>query len=329
MTIIFGSRFRTFSALALAFVLGAAATVVYTNPDLVPSLASTAEAQDVRIREFSLDIVGADIDMGAGAVWHAWTFNGTIPGPTLTANVGDILRITVNNNLDLVHSFHTHLSPYPLSSDGSQLNTITGIGGMAMIPPGKSYTYVFQATVPGLVYYHCHSADGDHTIAEHIAQGLYGAIIIKAPEELPVRDEVVFMAERGFDVDGDAPYFIMNGKGIPGGEKTLEELHHAQGIDGVVGQFGKTVPVIRAKVGEPIRINVVNIGDLVHSFHLHGFTAYQADTGRPVTAQVVQLVPGGADRIIVTPNYAGVWLFHCHVVSHADAGMIGVLLVDP
>lgn len=314
---------------AVAFALGAFVPGVLRGMATDDSWTARA-ATGPTVRDFDLTIEAADIAMGDGATWRAWTFNGTVPGPTLTANVGDILRITVTNKLDIMHSLHTHLSPYGLESDGSQLNIITGTGYMAMIHPGASYTYEFRATVAGLFYYHCHSADGDHTISEHMAQGLYGAIIIKGPEEMPVRDEVMFMGERGFDADDGAPYYVMNGHGLPGGEHRLEEIFAAQGLDGVVAQFGTTLPVIHGKVGEPVRVSVINIGDQIHSFHLHALTAYYVDhdQGDPVPAQVLGLVPGEADRILVTPTQPGVWLFHCHVVSHADAGMIGVFVVE-
>ncbi len=200
-----------------------------------------------------------------------------------------------------------------------------------MIAPGASYTYVFHPSQPGVYYYHCHSAAGDKMISQHIAQGLYGAIVIEAPDEAPVRDEAVFMAERGFDIDGSgAPTYVMNGKGIPGGEHALEQIYAEEGLDGVVAQFGKTVPMFSAKVGETLRLSIVNIGDQIHSFHLHGINMVSVDLlpGRIHPANVVQLVPGGADRILITPTNPGVWLFHCHVVLHADMGMIGVLVVE-
>ena len=271
-----GRRLLAFVA-AVAFALGAFAPGVLKgilDGDAVPSASA---AGGPVVRSFDLDIEAADLPMGEGAVWHAWTFNGTVPGPTLVANVGDILRVTVHNRLDLMHSFHTHLSPYVLESDGSQLNLITGSGAMAMIHPGDSYTYEFVATIPGLFYYHCHSADGGHTISQHMAQGLYGAILIKGPEEVPVRDEVVFMGERGFDSEGSAPFYVMNGHGLPGGEHKLEEIFAAEGMDGVVAEFGKTLPVIHGKVGEPVRLSIVNIGDQIHSFHMHAMTAYYVD----------------------------------------------------
>ena len=315
--------------LALAFaIVGAAATVFVQNVDL-PSPVPGASAQPGKLRHFDLDIVAADVDMGEGATWHAWTYNGSVPGPTLTATVGDLIEVRVVNKHDIVHSFHTHLSPYALESDGSQLNTITGIGGMAMIPPGGEYTYSFVANEAGLYYYHCHSADGGKPISAHMAQGLYGAIIVKSREEAPIRDEVIFMAERGFDTTGKTPYFLMNGKAFPGGEHHLEEEFLEHGIEGVTSHFGHTIPTLSGKVGEPIRVNVVNIGDAVHTFHLHAMTAYDVATGDPVPAQVLGLTPGEVGRFVVTPNQPGVWLFHCHVVSHADAGMIGVFLVEP
>lgn len=316
--------------IAGAFASGAGVTglVIKLEQAGLPS----AAAQSVPgLRSYALEIRPADLEIAPGVVWHAWTFNGTVPGPTLTVMVGEVLRVTVKNRLDLVHSFHTHLAPYALENDGSQINLITGIGKGAMIPPGGEYTYEFRASLPGIYYYHCHSADGDKMISQHIAQGLYGLLIVKAPDEPPVRDEPLFMGEIGFDVTGQgAPYYLINGKGIPGGEHALEKIYAEKGLDGVVAEFGKTVPLIQARAGEPIRLGVVNIGDQIHSFHLHGMNLVSVDLmpGRIHPANVVQLVPGAADRVLVVPTEPGVWLFHCHVVSHADMGMIGVFVVE-
>lgn len=315
---------------AVAFGVGVAATTAWVGRDLW--LPPTAQADiGPTFRDVDLEITKKDFEIGNGAVWHAWTFNGQLPGPTIKVTAGDILRVTVKNSADLVHSFHTHLAPYPFESDGSQANVITSSAVNAMIAPGASYTYAFQPTTPGIYYYHCHSADGGHPIVQHILQGLYGAIIVEDPNEQEVRDEVIFMAERGFDVTGSgASYYVMNGMGIPGGEKTLEEIHHAGGLAAVAAQFNKTVPIIKMKQGETVRLAVINIGDMMHTFHLHGMDMVSVDQypGRVHPANVVQLLPGAADRILITPAVKGVWLFHCHVVSHADAGMIGVIVVE-
>jgi len=290
------------------------------------------------VREYNLEIVPADIDYGGGNVWHAWTYKladspaGTVPGPTLTATVGEKLKINVKNNLSHVHSVHTHLSNYPLESDGSQINVISCIGAGAMIPPGGSYTYEFDLTDPGLYYYHDHSADGGGSISANIHQGLYGAIIVKAPDDPAVRDEVIFMGEIGSETEGDdVPVYIMNGLGIPGGEHRLEAIFREQGIEGVAAQFGVTVPVISAKVGEVMRVHVINIGDAIHTFHAHSVSHISVGElqGRKWTANVLPLLPGAADSLQFTFTNPGPWLFHCHVVNHADAGMIGIFNIEP
>jgi manganese oxidase len=320
-------RLAVLSFLILAGVAAIAALIA------VLALDGGTRAGAQTVREYNLEIVPADIDYGGGNVWHAWTYKladapaGTVPGPTLTAMVGEKLVVNVRNNLPHVHSFHTHLSNYPLESDGSQMNTITGIAPKAMIPPGESYTYQFDLTEPGLAFYHDHSADGGGSISANIHQGLYGAIIVKAPDEPSVRHEVIFMGEIGSETEGDnVPVYIMNGLGIPGGEHHLEEIFLEQGFDAVAAQLGKTVPVISAKVGEEMRVNVINIGDVIHSFHAHSVSHISTGTldGVPWSAQVLPLIPGQSDTLQFTFTHPGLWLFHCHVVAHADAGMIGI-----
>ncbi|MDO8616450.1 MAG: multicopper oxidase domain-containing protein, partial [Dehalococcoidia bacterium] len=256
---------RRLAVLAFLVVVAVAAVAAVLGVVIVDR-GGGAEAQT--IREYNLEIVPADIDYGGGNVWHAWTYKladapaGTVPGPTLTVGVGEKLVVNVKNNLDLTHSFHTHLANYDMESDGSQANIISGVGAGAMIPPGGSWTYEFEPTEPGIFYYHCHSADGELMISQHIRQGLYGAIIVKAPDEPAVRDEVIFMSEIGHKTEGKSiPPFIMNGMGLPGGEHALEKAFGEGGFDAVAAQLNKTVPAISAKTGEEMRVSVINIGD--------------------------------------------------------------------
>ncbi|MBI3661094.1 multicopper oxidase domain-containing protein [Candidatus Acetothermia bacterium] len=281
----------------------------------------------VTVREYTLEIVKKVIDYGNGATWEAWTFNGQVPGPTLRVKPGEILRVHVINKLDRVHSFHAHLSHVPQEMDGSQANIITGKGTGAMIPPGKEYTYEYQTGEQEFTYYHCHAGDEDYPINQHMLQGLYGAILVEDPQ---VRQEVLFMGESGPERKGDAPFFIMNGLGLPGGEQTLEKVFKAQGLQGVVGQLGKTVPFYKMKVGERMKLHITNIGNVIHSLHIHEIPLISLDVlnHRPWPAQVAPLVPGTADTLLIEFKNPGIWLFHCHVVSHADAGMIGAFIVE-
>jgi len=318
----------------LALLLIGGVTGFYVSQISFPKIVRPVLAQG--FRDYTLVAQPKDIQVTPGppgATWHAWTYNGTVPGPILKAKVGEILRITLVNNLNLKHSVHTHLAPYRFEFDGSQANVITDTGAAGMVPAGQQYTYEFQLTAAGLFYYHCHSSDGGRMINEHMLQGLYGVIVVDEPDAPPIRDNAIFMGEIGFDITADpgaaVPSLVMNGLGIPGGERTLEQIFETSQLPGVVAQFNKTLLAFGASVGETIRFHIVNIGNLIHSFHLHGINMVSQlyFPGRIWPANVIQLVPGGADSIIIRPQYAGVWLFHCHVVSHADAGMIGVLNV--
>jgi uncharacterized cupredoxin-like copper-binding protein len=304
------------------------ALVAITVPLIAVNLDDDTSADSVR--EYDLEIKAADIDYGDGNVWHAWTFNGTVPGPVIEATVGEKIVVNVKNNLNLVHSFHTHLTGYDQESDGSQTNIISGVGSGAMVPPNGEYTYEFEATEPGIYYYHCHSADGGLMISQHIHQGLYGAIVVHEKNEKNVREEVIFMGETGHETEGaNVPTYIMNGLGLPGGEHVLEEAYLDGGFEAVAAQLNKTVPAYNAEVGEEMRVHLINIGDQMHTFHAHNVDHISelALGGKMWPANVVPLLPGAADTISLTFDEPGFWLFHCHVVNHADAGMIGLFVI--
>lgn len=95
-------------------------------------------------------------------------------------------------------------------------------------------------------------------------------------------------------------------------------------------QLNKTVPALKAKVKEPIKLHVVKVGGLDHSLYIHSaaYVSLGVLGERPWPGKVVPLVPGSADTPLVTFSHPGLWLFHCHVESHADAGMIGVFIVE-
>jgi FtsP/CotA-like multicopper oxidase with cupredoxin domain len=282
------------------------------------------------VREYTLEISEKTIDYGGGNTWTVWTYNGTVPGPTLRVKVGEILRVRVVNRHNRTHSLHTHLANYAIENDGSQANTIMNRAPGAMIPPGKVYTYEYRPDVPGATYYHCHAADREFPINQHILQGLYGMIIVEDPKAPAGREEVLFMAETTRLRKGTVPPYVMNGMGVPGGELALEDIYKKQGLDGVVAQLGKTVPFFKMKVGETMKLHVVNIGNLDHTLHVHEIplVSLAVLNGRPWPAQVVPLLSGTLDTLQITFKNPGIWLFHCHVVSHADAGMIGVFVVE-
>ena len=79
-----------------------------------------------------------------------------------------------------------------------------------------------------------------------------------------------------------------------------------------------------------MRVHVINIGDQMHTFHAHSVNhiSEQALEGRMWPANLLPLLPGAADTLRLTFTKPGLWLFHCHVVNHADLGMIGLFIIE-
>ena len=312
----------TITVLGSLLTVGGAALVFWLGS---PGLQVEAET----VRQYELEIVPKDIDYGDGAVWHAWTFNGTVPGPVLRVDVGETLRVRVINRHDMVHSFHAHLDGYSFANDGSQANYLSDEGVDGMMSPGSEHTWEFRPSTPGLYYYHPHSADKEFTPAQVVGQGLYGAIIVQNPEEPAIREEVLFMGEIGFDREGTVSPFVMNGRGLPGGEVALEQIIEEEGFAGVAERLNRTITAFEAEVNEPFKLHVINIGSLTHSLYIHSASVVSLGVlgGRPWPGRVLPLVPGAADTLLINFENPGFWLFHCHVETHADAGQLGLFII--
>ena len=130
-----------------------------------------------------------------GHIFDAWTFNGTIPGPTIRVTEGDLVRIRVinSNENENPHSLHTHSIHYA-KNDGVSMGGYPG----GAISPGRSYTYEFIAQPYGVYPYHCHV----DPIADHINRGLYGMMIIDPKEPRPQMTEMAMLLN-GYDLDLD------------------------------------------------------------------------------------------------------------------------------
>ena len=130
-----------------------------------------------------------------GHILDAWTFNGTIPGPTIRVTEGDNVRIRVinSNENSNPHSLHTHSVHYA-KNDGVSMGGYPG----GAISPGRSFTYEFIAQPYGIYPYHCHV----DPIADHINRGLYGMMIIDPKEPRPQMTEMAMLLN-GYDLDLD------------------------------------------------------------------------------------------------------------------------------
>ncbi len=147
------------------------------------------------LREWKLVAYDKEIEIVPGVKYAAWTYNGRVPGPTLRAREGDLLRIHFVNAGTHPHTIHFH-GIHPAAMDGTP-----GVGediGGGLIGVGEEFTYEFDARPFGLHLYHCHASP----LAGHIAKGLYGAFIVDPEKGRPPADELL-MVQNAFDPNFD------------------------------------------------------------------------------------------------------------------------------
>src|SRR3990170_6766647 len=202
-----------------------------------------------------------------GHIFEGWTFNGTIPGPTIRVTEGDLVRIRVINSNENTHAHSLYSQPTHYVKNNAF--TMTGQPG-GTISPGRSFTYEFVAGPYGVYPYYCHV----EPMADHINRGLYGMMIIDPKEPREQMTEMV-MTMNGYDMDYDlegtvAPPSMAE---IRGEEEREEEEERDNEIYTVNGKaFDYMDNPIPLNAGENYRIYLLNMVefDLINSFHLHG-----------------------------------------------------------
>jgi FtsP/CotA-like multicopper oxidase with cupredoxin domain len=155
------------------------------------------ESDGQTIRDFTL-VIKEDQEIpisNDGHIFDGWTFNGTIPGPTMRVTQGDHVRIKVINSPENEHAHSLHLhSIHAAVMDGVSMGGYQG----GAIPPGGSFIYEFVAQPYGVFPYHCHV----DPIADHINRGLYGMFMIDTKTPRPQMDEFA-MLMNGYDLNFD------------------------------------------------------------------------------------------------------------------------------
>jgi FtsP/CotA-like multicopper oxidase with cupredoxin domain len=231
---------------------------------------------------------------------EAWAYNGQVPGPVIRGRVGERIRLVVTNELPEPTTIHWHGLRLAVDQDG-----VPGIS-QDPIPVGGTHTYEFDLRAPGIFMYHPHF----NTLAQQ-TKGLYGTFVVD-PASGPdpdVTEVFQVLSEMGGQ-------FLINGKSFP------------------------STDAYEVPLGKPVLIRVVNVGEMDHPMHLHGFLfrVVGADGGRvPKAAQfdryTQNVAPGEAYDLRFTPDERGTWLFHCHILGHVtgpngtDAGMITTFTV--
>lgn len=256
-------------------------------------------------------------ELANGVQYTYWTFGGQVPGQFIRIRKGDQVEFHLQNHPD---------SKMPHNID---LHAVTGPGGGAsasFTAPGHESVFSFKALNPGLYVYHCATAP----VGMHIANGMYGLILVEPEEGLPKVDHEYYVMQSEFYTEGKF--------GAPGlqpfsMEKALEEHPDYVVFNGAVGSLVDE-KALNAKVGETIRLYVGNGGpNLTSSFHVIGeiFDKVHTEGGSLVNENVqTTLIPAGGSSIVeFKVDAPGTLVLVDHAIFRAfNKGALGMIKVD-
>jgi len=247
-------------------------------------------------KEFDLTAAITDWEVSPGNTVKAWTYNGTVPGPTIKVDLGDHVRVVLDNELPQSTAIHFHGITVP--------NTMDGVPDVTQPPvkPGETFTYDFVAAAqPEVGMYHSH-----HHAEHQVPDGLMGAFLVGSeptPNGIAPTQEVPMVLN-----DAGVIGLTLNGKSFPA-----------------------TAPVI-ARQGEWVEVQYMNEGLQIHPMHLHGLPQLVIakdgfPTPTPYEVDTLDVAPGERYTVLVHATNPGVWAWHCHILSHAesDKGMFGMV----
>lgn len=228
----------------------------------------------------------------------------SMPGPTLTAEVGDTIVVHFRNNakaLGQALTMHPHGVRYTPDYDGTYLGDHTRAGGF--VAPGEEFTYTWEAVADSVGAWLYHDHGPNHAL--NSMRGLFGCIVVR---------------EKGARApDVELPLFLHAlAPPVTGLDRTFECINGRAGAG--------NAPTLRAKVGQDVALHVFGVDGSFHDFHVHGHR-WRDSGGAFVDNQTVG--PGQGVTARWVEDNPGRWLYHCHVFSHQDAGMAGWYLVEP
>jgi nitrite reductase (NO-forming) len=247
------------------------------------------------------------ISIAPGAAYQAWTFNGTVPGPILRVRQGQTVNFTIVNKTGMDHSIDFHAAETPWNINYQAVGA------------GKSFSFSWKAMYPGIFMYHC----GTPPVIQHIANGMYGAIIVDpASGWRPAQEYVLVQSEFYTRKLSDGSLSFDHAKAM-----AMQPDYVT--FNGYANQY-KDAP-LTAHLGQRVRLFVLNAGPSEFSaFHTIGamFTDVYMD-GNPanhmVGNQTVTIPPGGGAVVELSIPEAGLYPFVTHSFANASAGALGVL----
>ena len=267
--------------------------IVATSPDNANAMGAKVQAVEpqAKTHEYTLVAEETTLEIAPNVRVDAWTYNGTIPGPTLTATEGDRVIVHFINKTPLPHTVHFH-GDHPSTQDGV----------FEQVMPNATYTYDIIATPAGALMYHCHVSP----VMQHVRMGLYGAFIVYPKNPLPAARE----------------YVIVNGEYDT--QNQLNPIPEYYMFNGYAEGYMKNP--LPARTNETIRIYVVNMGlSPSYGMHIHGtlFRAFPSGIwlNPPLKIQSWELASGNAAILEAKWPWPGKYVFHFHGIPEERGAM--------
>jgi nitrite reductase (NO-forming) len=281
-------------------------------PKYVLRDAAAPQVLEGTVHDIDFPIIDKDITVAEGFVVHAWTFGGTVPGPTIRVHLGDTVNVHLTNKGEMTHSIDFHASQTAMNDQ------------MIEIAPGESFTYTFSADYAGVWMYHCGTAPALH----HIANGMYGMVIVEPKGGLPAVDQEVALVQSEWYLGAqkEPVDYAKANAAAPAPDFVV--------FNGVANQY-KDNPIQVTTKGR-VRVFVLDVGPNVDSsFHVVG-TIFDTVIKEGIIlakgnaggwgSQAVDLSPAQGAIIEFSPQEDGMYPLVTHAFNFVGRGALGIFM---
>lgn len=293
--------------------VGAPIHAVLTSPPNVPPPTNRKFPAKVIVE---LEVVEKEMPISEGVSYTFWTFGGTVPGSFIRVRQGDTVE------------FHLKNHPSSKMPHNIDLHGVTGPGGGAassFTAPGHESQFTFKALNEGIYVYHCATAP----VGMHVANGMYGLILVEPPEGLSKVDHEYYVMQGDFYTTGK---YREKGQQPFDMEKAIDERPSYVLFNGAEGSLTGD-KALTAKTNETVRLFVGNGGpNLVSSFHVIGAifdkVRYEGGTNVQMNVQTTLIPAGGAAAVEFKTKVPGSYVLVDHSIFRAfNKGALAILKV--
>ena len=293
---------------------GAPIHAVLTSPPNVPPPTNRKAPAKVIVE---LEVVEKEMQISEGVSYTFWTFGGSVPGSFIRVRQGDTVE------------FHLKNHPGSKMPHNIDLHGVTGPGGGAassFTAPGHESQFTFKALNEGIFVYHCATAP----VGMHIANGMYGLILVEPPEGLSPVDHEYYVMQGDFYTAGK---YREKGNQPFDMEKAIDEKPTYVLFNGAEGALTGD-KALKAKTNEKIRLFVGNGGpNLVSSFHVIGAifdkVRFEGGSNFQTNVQTTLIPSGGAAVVEYQTKVPGSYVIVDHSIFRAfNKGALAIMKVE-